>query len=176
MARSHLVPRHTKGTLNMAISICKAHWKSMRKKVDDVGLTFLVAKSAEESVQNMQDEIDAIEDGRVDESKFDPLMSMYWEFTARVMETIGMSVMFTRGDEDDGMPKNVNDDSENCYCPLCIVRRDFNHHNTPTGMCGDPECDIRVQQGEIPWDEQWIEEAGNAMFKHAVKTGLVKVQ
>lgn len=159
------------------MTICKPHWEAMRQKVDDLGLTFLIAKDAQECVERITEEIEAVEEGE-EPKTFDPLMSMYFSFTNRVVETVGVETFMIPRDLGvaDGMPENLNTDGQNCFCPLCIVRRDFNHHNTPTGMCGDPECEIRVHKGEQPWDEQWIDDAGTAMFKHAVKNGLLSVQ
>lgn len=132
----------------------------MRAKVEAIGLTHLVAVSPQDAVGRVTR---AIEAGAEDPKDFDPLMAMSNNFLMRVAEKIGPAMIFSAGP--DGKP----------WCPLCLVRRDFEAHNTPTGKCGKPACTITIKQGDQPWDEVWIESCGNAQLEFAKQQGLVKI-
>jgi len=154
------------------MKICQAHWAKMRAKIDALGLTHLIAADGKEAMDRAVRELEAAEEGtKPDKTDFDPLMAMTWSFTNTVLERSGIGVMMQRSPEPDGMPANDGD-----YCPLCIVRRDFDTHNTETGRCGDPACTVKIEPGEQPWDEYWIEDCGNSMHTHAVSLGLVTQQ
>lgn len=143
---------------------CKKHWDAMRAKVEALGLSHLVASSGQEAHARVVRELEAAnEGGKAPVSDWDPLMAMSNNFFSRVMERVGLSLM-------------QPDDAGKMRCPLCIVRWDFDVHNTPTGRCEKPECMIQVKPGETPWDEDWIESCGAAMLEYAVEKGLVRIQ
>ena len=156
--------------------MCMEHWTAMRTKVEELGLSHLVASSGTEAVDRAVRELEAAQEGeKALASDFDPLMAMNWAFQGRVMETLGLGVMANR-EEQDGMPENRDDGGFNHLCPLCVVRRDFDTHNTPTGKCSNSECNIEVKPGDKPWDKKWIDGCGDAQYQHAVELGLVKLQ
>lgn len=136
---------------------CADHWAAMRKAVHDKGMSQLVSGSGQELLERTELSFDDANGSAAlakakEKQSFDPLAGMTWNFYGRVMQSAGLWVMGERPAEPDGMPEN-----DGQYCPLCIVKRDFDAHNTPTGACGDPKCIIRVKPGEPPWDEAWIE-------------------
>lgn len=153
---------------------CPEHWAAMRKAVHDRGMSHLVAGDNKDALARAMREIDAHQAGEQPAaSDFDPLMAMNWSFTGKLMERLGMSVMVSRTEED-GMPENKDENGYNHYCPLCVVRRDFAAHNTPTGKCGKPECDIVIKPGEQSWELGWIEGCADAMYHTAVEKGLIR--
>lgn len=153
---------------------CADHWAVMRKAVHDRGLSHLVAGSGHEAVARTMREIEAHEKGTPPpDTDFDPLMAMNWSFVSKVMDKLGLSVMAPRT-EPDGMPDNIDEAGFNHICPLCVVRRQFDTHNTATGRCDNPGCDIQLAPGEPSWDLGWVEGCADAMFQQAVEKGLVK--
>lgn len=156
--------------------ICLAHYSAMRKKIDDLGLTKFVAASGAEMMEREARHLENfLESGeKLDPTDWDPLASMGWNFAGRVMESLGLAIFEDRASID-SMPENKDEIGFNHVCPLCVVRRDFDHHNTPTGQCGKPECDIHVASGELAWDELWIQQCGDAMFEYAKENKLVSV-
>lgn len=157
---------------------CEKHWAAMRKKIDDLGLSQFVSGSGQEAMEREKKHLDSfLAGGRgMDPKDWDPLMAMLWNFTSRVMDGLGRS----RGPEaalglmsHDPAPGAPN---EGHHCPLCIVRQDFDAHNTPTGKCGRQGCETVVKPGDQPWDENWIDSCGEAMLEYAVESGLVRRQ
>jgi hypothetical protein len=146
------------------MNACKKHWGAMRAKIEALGLSRFVASSGNEATERAVRELEAAnEGGKAPLSDWDPLMAMSNNFFGRVLERVGLSMM-------------EPDDAGKMRCPLCVVRGDFDAHNTPTGLCGKPECTIQVAPGEKPWDEDWIESCGDAMLKYAVEKGLIHTQ
>lgn len=156
--------------------ICKDHWAKMRVKVEALGLSQFVPGSGQEAMARTVRDLEAYQDGSKQlKTDWDPLSTMCWNFSGRVMEKIGLRIMMDRKDPD-GMVENKDEEGFNHVCPLCIVRMDFDAHNTPTGVCGNPKCTIQVESGEQPWDENWIDSCGDAMLRHAVELKLVVMQ
>jgi hypothetical protein len=106
-------------------------------------------------------------------SDWDPLMAMNWNFVSRLLEGRGLPVMNDRGAGEDGMPENRDEEGFNHVCPLCVVQRDFNEHNTPSGRCATATCAIRVEPGELSWDQGWIAGCADSMLEYAVESKLV---
>lgn len=148
----------------------------MRKAVDDCGLSHLVPGTGEEAMERMVRALESHQEGEKSSIvDFDPLSVMMWNFSSRVMERIGLSIMQSRS-ERDGMPENMDEAGFNHVCPLCVVKRDFDAHNTATGRCGNPECPIRMKTGEVAWDEQWLTSCADSMLQYAGEQGLVRKQ
>lgn len=146
------------------MKMCKDHWARIKQAIDDRGLTHLVAKSDQEIEERITKELD----GEEDPKDFDPLMSMNSTLFGLVLERMGLVVLVERDEAEDGMPPN-----DGHVCPLCIIRKGYDNHNTPTGQCGDPECTVRMKPGELPWDENHIRHGADAMRQHAIELGLV---
>lgn len=152
--------------------ICQTHWEACRRAVDLRGLSQFVSKdgreAAEREVRSMES---AIENAHRDMNDWDPLMSMNWNFVGRVLGDVRRHhVLGHTGDSQDGMPPN-----DGHYCPLCVVRLDFDSHNTATGKCGKSGCDILVHPGDTPWDEIWVEGCADAMLRYAQEQGWIKL-
>jgi hypothetical protein len=154
---------------------CTAHWAAMRKAVIDRGMQHLVG-TPEESNERVKRAFSDLLDGRArtlaDKVRdFDPLLAMHGNFVRRVLQGMGPELFMQREEgEEDGMPKN-----DRHYCPLCIARKGFDNHNTPTGRCSDPECPLQLHPGEQPWDEEYIESCADEMAKFASEHDLLKV-
>lgn len=150
---------------------CEQHWAQMRGKIDAVGLSPFITATSREAVGHATLDLIAHSNGDIPSvSDWDPLMTMNWNFFARVTQEIGLEIMGRRI-RNDGMPGN-----DGHYCPLCVVRHIFDVHNTATGTCDNPECPVRVKPGELPWDEGWIDVCGDLMLTYALEKGLVTRQ
>ena len=142
--------------------ICRDHWAKCRAAVEARGMSHLVQDGRhhfEKSVAELEGEGPAPTD-------FDPLMAMNNNFLVRALDLGGIGVL----------GHNPNDpEGEGHYCPLCLPKKSFEHHNTPTGRCPDPKCRLQVKPGEKPWDQQWIDSCADDMLNHCVKVGLIKM-
>lgn len=98
------------------------------------------------------------------EGSFDPLMEFAWYIYGRGLRAYGLMAMGHNPDPAYG------DDGH--FCPLCMARASFEHHNTPTGRCGDPKCDLQIQPGEEAWDTYTIRDTLDRMLKHCREEGL----
>jgi hypothetical protein len=133
--------------------------------IDCRGLSGLV------TIDSYADFIDRIrQDIDNPQRKFDPLISMIMTFQISIIKDCGFQMLLPRGNNDDGMPLNGRH-----YCALCVIRHDFSLHNTESGRCVDPECSIKLEPGEAPWDARWISRVADDMFTHASKIGLITV-
>jgi hypothetical protein len=143
---------------------CQEHWDLMRKKIEELGLSHLTAVSGEDAADRAVKAIERGPGATTPDAEWDPLMAMSHNFFRRVGEVLGIAILAP--DPATGKPR----------CPLCVVRGDFDAHNTPSGTCGKPSCMIRVKPGEVPWDLDWIESCGAAMKEYALERGLLKLQ
>lgn len=156
---------------------CAKHWTEMRLAVHDRGMSHLVTENGEEVLARAVREMEALQEGeKLPAADFDPLMAMHWNFCGRVLERRGLVVIQDRGTEADGMPENRDEQGFNHTCPLCLVQRDFEAHNTVSGRCGRPECTVQVAPGEPSWERTWIENCADSMLQAAVELGLIKSQ
>ncbi len=155
---------------------CKAHWTAMKERINILGLSGLCAKTPEEAHQRTLDDLHrAMEHEEANPKNYDPLMAMLWAFCNRVISATGL-LIFTERLSDDGMPENRDDEGDNHYCPLCIVRHDFDSHLAAAKEgkafeCGNPQCSFTASS--VPWDEEWIASCGDYVFRQAKERGLV---
>lgn len=149
------------------MQICQKHWAKCRAAIEGHGLTHLI-KTGEE---NMQREVDHMNGEEVDSKDFDPLWSLNSMLWSRGLEVMGLGAM--------NVDETKKDDAEannGHICPLCECRKAFDMHATPTGTCGDPACKTVVKPGDQPWDEEMIDGASEAVFRHCKNAGLVTTQ
>lgn len=140
------------------MKMCQIHWNQMCDAIKSRGLWHLVAQSGEAAAERAMDELK----GTATDKTYDPLMALNWMIINRAIEIGGLTLM---GENTDG----TNDGH---YCPLCVMRKSFDHHNTSTGRCGDPKCRIQMKPGDRPTDEVWIEGASNAVLKYCQEREL----
>src|SRR3954462_14369259 len=121
-----------------AMMPCKHHWDALKTEIDKLGLGPLVSKSGQEvATRELNQLTSALEGAKPKPQDYDPLMALHWAISTRVLRGAPF-VLFGREGED-GMPENKDKEGHNHYCPLCVVRRDFEHHlHSPGGRCGRP--------------------------------------
>jgi hypothetical protein len=90
---------------------CTEHWAQLRKAIEDLGLSHLVAKDGASAHANVVAELEAAAQG-VDppQETYDPLMSSYWAISSRALQMGGLYLM--SGD----------------YCPLCELNKNCEPH------------------------------------------------
>ena len=84
--------------------ICQVHWDRLRKAIEERGLSHLVAKTSEEAIEVVQEELQGNPD-----APFDPLMSCNWMIMGQATKMLGLSVFNQKEDGSD-------------QCPICAVR------------------------------------------------------
>lgn len=139
------------------MKICQPHWDAMRAKLDQLGIGHIGARTGQEAVGAMQNQLERAQAGESSEptnDEWDPLMTMNFAFMSRALEIMGLAAM-----------------APDFGCPLCSARADFDLHSKPGG-CGDPECDRPQTSGE-PTDEAWIRGCAEAQRDEAHRRGLV---
>lgn len=134
------------------MGFCRTHWNSMRAKLNELGMGRLGAQTPEEAVSFWQSQMQRGPGEAIPDPQWDPLLTMALNFLGRVVSVVG----YESG------------------CVLCLVRGDFDAHNTPDGRCTNSACDTRVAPEEEPWDTQWIDSCAQVMWAEALKRGLVK--
>ncbi|MCB1463250.1 MAG: hypothetical protein KDJ90_12685 [Nitratireductor sp.] len=83
------------------MQICQDHWTALRQAIDEKGLSHLVAKSGEEAVHALRQQLA----GDQAPAHFDPLMNANWAIFAAFMEDAGPEALGFDG------------------CPLCVVEQ-----------------------------------------------------
>ena len=155
---------------------CVAHWDKMRMAVEDRGLSHLVASSTQESAERTIRELEcAVAGDCPDVVDFDPLVSLNWHFAIVVLERRGLCVFADRGSEKDGMPENKDEKGFNHVCPLCLIRLDYDLHNTPTGRCGDSQCNVLLKPGDPVWDDNLLRLSADEMLAQCQRAKLTQV-
>lgn len=139
------------------MKICQPHWDQMRAKLNELGIGHLGHKSGEEALVAIAKQVERGSEAELPDEEWDPLMAMNMNFWSMAVSNVGLAAM-----------------TEDYGCPLCDARASFDLHNTPTGRCSEPECNIQIQPGECPWDLNMISSCAEAMRKHAIERGLVK--
>lgn len=89
--------------------MCKEHWDLCREAVKDKGMWSLVARSGEEAMENITDELS----GR--EPRFDPLMSLNNHYMGDALRNGGLYLM--------SVDMAANPTNEGHYCPLCEFKK-----------------------------------------------------
>lgn len=113
--------------------VCDDHWQVMKDAIDQRGLTPLVSKDGKEACDNLKDEIEG------NESRFDPLMSMFWHWVNNSVAQGGLYLM--------GL-----DESGNQYCPICEYTKHCQGFDAEReiGITADQMRDYAVQEHLIP--------------------------
>jgi hypothetical protein len=139
---------------------CSAHWARMREIVSVLGLSEFCSDSKEESLLKLFRilESESLGDDPPPDN-FDPMTLMMWVIVRRAIDLMGFSFLAKREDEDDGMPENRDILGGNHYCPLCILRREFDLQRSP--------------QDDTPWDDLWIAACGDYVFRFAKHNRLI---
>lgn len=130
---------------------CTCHWNSLRKAVDDRGMTHLVARSGEDAVENQVAELE----GRATPANWDPLMAAHWAIAGKVMDAIGHS---------QGPEAALAFFGSADGCPLCEVQRSYDWW----GRNGNPPPPAEAKDAQA-----WIDSCMDAMRAHAVEIGLI---
>jgi hypothetical protein len=158
---------------------CENHWKLMRARIEELGLSKFVAGSGEEVLNRTMRMVEALEAGKeVAPTDWDPLMAMFNGFMGRAMDIWGLTVLGK-------MPEDVRQSVQHFYevpendehfCPLCLARVDFfKHLKGKDGHCDQPGCTVQAKEGDEPWDEQWIRTNGDFQLEDAKARGLIRV-
>lgn len=130
------------------MKFCSGHWAKLRAKIDELGLSGLVAKSDEEAVNR---QFDQLERGQRDaeavtKTNFDPLMGAHWAIVSNAMNLVGLNLV---APNEDGSER----------CPLCYIQKEHDAH------CAVPDC---KQNYDV-----WIERAADDMLTEAKRLGLI---
>lgn len=133
------------------MKLCDEHALKLFEAIEERGLGHLISKSDEEAQAAM-----------TSKTTVEPVLMACSMLAERIYWLYGEVVL---GQNDDG-----TNDGE--YCPLCLPRAMYDHHNTPTGRCDDPECNIHVEAGQPPWDEMMLEGCCNAVLAFCQHQGL----
>ena len=91
------------------MKMCQPHWDQLKKRIEELGLGHLGAKTGEQAVKDMDD---ALSDKEPTPESYDPLMSANWMIFGNAIKYGGFYLM---GAKEDG--------SE--YCPLCEVLKTY---------------------------------------------------
>lgn len=99
------------------MKFCQDHWDRLRARIEDRGLSHLIAPdgitAAAQIADQLERAVDRLEGGAIlpargdlDETvtpvNFDPLMSAHWAITANVMKQLGPDGMYLMGGGDEG--------------------------------------------------------------------------
>lgn len=141
------------------MKVCLLHWQQCRDAIQARGLWHLVSTSGEEATAKLEAQLE----GDKRPVQRDPLMDLNFMLMSNAIEKVGLMAIGPSGEE-------ANDGE---FCPLCLPRRSFDVHNTPTGRCGDPACQLQVKPGEKPWDEMVLESAADHLLTQYRQMGLV---
>ena len=149
------------------MKFCQDHWDLLRKRIDDRGLSHLVAKSGEVAVSQMQQQILERE---VTKESFDPLMSAHWAIASNVMQMLdsaGMNPLYlmSAGDEDkvDARYGPKYEGRTWPRCPLCYIN--LAHEVS----CTDARCRMPKENG-YDW---MLDRAADEALTHARELKLV---
>lgn len=88
------------------MKMCADHWATCRKAIKDRGLDGLVARDGRQVMDDAVADLSGEPD--LDNSRFDPLMSMNWHWSGVALKAGGLSMMAEGPASNDGH-----------FCPLC---------------------------------------------------------
>lgn len=87
------------------MNICQAHWDRLREKIDERGLSHLIAPDSATAAAQTADQFDRAKDGEsVTPVNFDPLMGAFWAIGSNVMSLLGQSALYLLGPNDQRDP------------------------------------------------------------------------
>ena len=92
------------------MQFCQGHWDTLKKAIDERGLSHLIAKDGQAAVAEAKDQLNGTTDPSVAP---DPLMQAHWMITGRVMEIAGLGMMYEEECAICDLPTG--------HCPLCEV-------------------------------------------------------
>lgn len=131
------------------MQICKDHWAKLRARIEELGLSHLVAQSGEDAHRQVVDELE----GRKDEKAFDPLMSCNWMICNNAIRLGGIHLLMAKPDG-------------SSLCPICEA---WEHRHDGARPEDEPVT--------LEWFENyWITGPTDAALVHARNLGLVPVQ
>lgn len=149
------------------MKICEKHWAMCRSAIESRGLSHLVRSGAE----NMARAIEELEGIDMPQPGYDPLAALNYMIWGRGLEVMGLNAMIV-----DESKKDDPEQNNGHICTLCIALASYDHHNTDTGRCGDPDCKIQMKPGELPWDQNMIDGASDAILEYCRKENLITTQ
>lgn len=124
---------------------CVDHWTSLRQRIDDRGLTHLIAKDGHVAAQQLMTEL---QQGHGSKETFDPLMAAFWAVTGNVAEFLdraGMNPLYLLGngelDKCDGRYGPKYEGRPWPRCPVCYIN--FAHEVS----CTDSKCRLEKECG-----------------------------
>src|SRR5262245_47590629 len=126
------------------MKFCQGHWDRLRQKIDDRGLTHLIAKSGEVAVSQMAQQLQERKDSR---ETFDPLMAAHWAIAGNVNEFLaraGMNPLYLLGGGDEDRVEGFGSKYEGRTwprCPLCYIN--LAHEVS----CTNPGCFMPKENG-----------------------------
>jgi len=127
------------------MKFCQDHWNLLRQRIDDRGLTHLIAKDGSVAAEQMATQI---QERDVTKETFDPLMSAHWAIAGNVMSFLkdaGMNPLYlmSAGEEDkcDGRYGPKHEGRPWPRCPLCYIN--FAHEVS----CTDAKCTLDQERG-----------------------------
>lgn len=120
------------------MKFCQDHWDALRQRIDDRGLTHLIAKDGKVAAEQMAQQI---QERDVTKDTFNPLMSAHWAIAGNAMQMLqraGVNPLYlmSGGDEDkvDGRYGAAYEGRTWPRCPLCYIN--LAHEVT----CTNPLC------------------------------------
>lgn len=127
------------------MKFCQRHWDELRNKIDDRGLSHLVAKDGRTATRQMQQQV---QEREVTRESFDPLMAAHWAIAGNVMKFLdgaGMNPLYlmSGGDEDkvDARYGPKYEGRTWPRCPLCYIN--LAHEVS----CTDSKCTLPKENG-----------------------------
>lgn len=127
------------------MKFCQSHWDALRHRIDNRGLTHLIAKDGKVAVAQMAQQL---QERDVTKDTFDPLMSAYWAIAGNVMKFLdgaGMNPLYlmSGGDEDkvDARYGPKYEGRTWPRCPLCYIN--LAHEVS----CTNPKCTMPKENG-----------------------------
>jgi len=127
------------------MQFCLDHWNLLKQRIDDRGLTHLIAKDGHVAAEQAATQI---QEAGVTAQTFDPLMSAQWAISGNVMDFLhrsGMNPLYlmSGGEEDkcDGTYGPQYEGRPWPRCPLCYIN--FAHEVS----CKDLECTLDKVRG-----------------------------
>jgi hypothetical protein len=123
------------------MKFCQPHWDSLRKAIDDRGLSDLVAPDAETAGLQMAQEFEQGPSAVT----YDPLMAAHWAIVNNVGDLVPGGILYLMAPDEDGSER----------CPLCVVNEG---HRLG---CAVPGCTFTY--------DDWVDHAADDQLAHVEK-------